>query len=296
MFGFLKKNLNKIYSAVTSKFGAIFGKKIDSDSLQELKKVLISADTGVKTTNLIISELEKLYKSGNIKEGSDLKKELKKLLKQYLSLNFSAYNSDVFLMLGINGSGKTTFCGKLANSYSNQGKKVLLVAADTFRAAAVNQLENWSKLANVDLYKGQEGQDPASVVYEGCSKYQDGNYDILIIDTAGRLQTKSNLMQELSKIKKVISKKLESKKIATLLTLDSMLGQNSLEQAKLFNEATNVDGVVLTKLDGTGKGGFVVHVTDEFKVPVAYTSFGEKISDFSKFDSDSYINQLLDEE
>src|SRR3990167_1638592 len=294
MFNFFKNSLSKIYAAVTSKFNDLFSKKIDLEGLQELKKILISADTGIKSTNLIISELEKQYKLGQISEGQDLRLALKKTLIDLLSLKFEKYDSAIFLMLGINGSGKTTFCAKLANFYSKQGKRVLLLAADTFRAAAIEQLQSWSDKIGVDLYKGKENRDPAAAVFEGCAKFKNENYDILIIDTAGRLQTKSNLMLELSKIKKVISKQLGQEKTATLLTLDAMLGQNSLEQAKLFNESAEIDGIVLTKLDGTGKGGFVINVTHEFKIPTAYVSFGEKIEDFSSFDPEFYVNQLLE--
>jgi fused signal recognition particle receptor len=293
MFNFLKNSLSKIYVAVTSKFNDLFGKKIDSNTLEELKKILILADTGVRSTNLIISSLEKLYKEGQIADGQDLKIALRDLLLELLSLKFNNFETNAFLMLGINGSGKTTFCAKLANYYKKQGKKVLLVAADTFRAAAVEQLQTWSNKIGVDIYRGRENQDPASVVFEGCVKFKSEGYDILIIDTAGRLQTKSNLMQELSKIKRVIAGQLADKNLITLLTLDAMLGQNSLEQAKLFNEATQVDGIILTKLDGTGKGGFVINVVEEFKIPIAFTSFGEKVSDFLKFDAESYIDQLL---
>ena len=293
MFNFFKNSLSKIYSTVTSKFASIFQGKLDENSIEEIRKILISSDAGIKTTNAVIEELQNRYKSGRIKDGADLRLVLKEILLKILDINFN-YNSNVFVTLGINGSGKTTFCAKLANFYKSEGKKVLLVAADTFRAAAVDQLENWSLKIGVDLYKGKVNQDPASVVFEGCNKFKNENYDILIIDTAGRLQTKSHLMLELSKIKKVILKQLDCN-ISTLLILDSMLGQNSLEQARLFNESTRLDGITLTKLDGTGKGAFVFNVANEFKVPVAFTSFGEKLSDFSRFYAKDYVNQLLDE-
>ena len=293
MFNFFKNSLSKIYSTVTSKFASVFQGKLDESSIEEIRKILISSDAGIKTTNAVIEELKNRYKSGQIKDGSDLKLLLKEILLKILDINFD-YNFDVCIMLGINGSGKTTFCAKLANFYKSEGKRVLLVAADTFRAAAVDQLESWSLKIGVDLYKGKVNQDPASVVFGGCNKFKNENYDILIIDTAGRLQTKSHLMQELSKIKKVILKQLDCK-ISALLTLDSMLGQNSLEQAKLFNESTELDGLILTKLDGTGKGAFVFNVANEFKIPVAFTSFGEKLSAFARFDGKEYVNQLLDE-
>ena len=195
--------------------------------------------------------------------------------------------------MGINGSGKTTFAAKLASHLKGLNKKVLLVAADTFRAAATEQLQSWGDRLSVEVVTGKENQDPASVVYAGCEAYKQGNYDALIIDTAGRLQTKVNLMKELEKIRKILSKQLPDKKIATLLTVDAMLGQNSFDQAKLFKESTNVNGIVLTKMDGTGKGGIVFSITEQLKIPIAYISFGEQPDQLAHFDSEAYLKELF---
>ena len=199
----------------------------------------------------------------------------------------------VFLFVGINGSGKTTSIGKLAHHYTQQGKKVLLVAADTFRAAAPEQLNQWALQVGADILIGKEGQDPASLVFQGCEKFKNEQYDILIIDTAGRLQTKINLMHELAKIKRSLSKQLPEESIATLLTIDSMLGQNSFEQAKLFKEATDVNGIILTKMDGTGKGGIVFAIAQELGIPVAFLTFGEQADQLKKFDAQEYVTELL---
>ncbi|MCA9770516.1 signal recognition particle-docking protein FtsY [Candidatus Dependentiae bacterium] len=294
MFSFIKDKLKKIYSSVTSKLSALFGKtSIDKDTLKELEILLLSADTGVATTRKIITKLENQWRAGALSHGNDLKKALEEHL--LLLLAQQAYNclSPVTLLVGINGSGKTTFAGKRAHSLTKEGKKVLLVAADTFRAAATHQLAEWAKKIGVEVVIGKENQDPASVVFAGCKKFIDENFDALIIDTAGRLQTKINLMKELEKIKKVVTKHLPDTPISTLLTIDSMLGQNSFEQARLFNEATDVSGIVLTKMDGTGKGGIVFGIVDELKIPVAYISFGEQPEQYTLFDKQEYVHDLL---
>jgi fused signal recognition particle receptor len=202
-------------------------------------------------------------------------------------------SSRVHLLVGINGSGKTTFAGKLAHFYKKQGKKVLLVAADTFRAAAPEQLTAWAQASDTPLVIGAPNQDPASVVFMGCEKFNKEQFDILIIDTAGRLQTKVNLMNELAKIKRIIQKQLPNETINTLLTIDAMLGQNSFEQAKLFKESTDVTSVVLTKMDGTGKGGIVFSIAQELAIPVAYISFGESNDQLASFNPEQYVEELL---
>ena len=295
MFGFIKSKLQKIFSTVTSKLGSFFSRKsIDAAALKELEILLISSDVGVSTAQSIIAQLKKDVDAGEC-DGAQLKARMHTILLDILTKNeapdYRAYN--VFLFVGINGSGKTTSIGKLAHLCAQQGKKVLLVAADTFRAAAPEQLKEWARITNVDILVGKEGQDPASLVYQGCEKFKNEQYDILIIDTAGRLQTKLNLMHELAKIKRAVEKQLSHESIATLLTIDGMLGQNSFEQAKLFKESTDVTGVILTKMDGTGKGGIVFAIAQELEVPVAFLTFGEQAEQIKIFDAHEYVSELL---
>ena len=296
MFGFIKDKLSKIYSNFSSKLISLFTKEtIDQDSLNELENLLIAADLGVKTTRQIIQKLNENFKSGKITKGADLKKALEELLLQIASAKKADVNSTVFLLVGINGSGKTTFVGKLANKFKKEGKSVLLIAGDTFRAAATDQLIVWSKKCDVQIEVGKDKQDPASVIFAGCERFKKESFDILIIDTAGRLQTKVNLMKELEKVKKVISKQLPDHKICTLLTIDSMLGQNSFDQAKVFNESTNLDGIILTKMDGTGKAGIAFAIMQELNLPIAYISFGEEVDKMKQFDAQEYVTQLMSE-
>lgn len=291
MFGLIKKTLQKIYTNVTSPIKALFARAIDEQALKELETILLSSDAGIKSTSIIIEKVKKAWQQGSIKEGQDLKFLLQAELEQLLNTHPYNANNPLFLLVGINGSGKTTTAAKLAYVYRD--KKVLFIAADTFRAAATQQLAQWAQKLNADIIIGKEGQDPASVVFAGIQKFKQEHFDILIIDTAGRLQTKINLMKELEKIKRVISAQLPDKKITTLLTIDSMLGQNSFEQAKLFHESTPIDGVILTKMDGTGKGGMVFAITNELKIPVAYISYGEQPEEFKLFNAQEYVHDLL---
>lgn len=298
MFNFIKNTLQKIYSQVTQKINALFSSNtVDESTLQELEKILISADAGVSITTEIINDLRKQMLSGTIVHGSDLKAALEKQLIAILSQHqpsTDCTNASVYMLVGINGSGKTTFAAKLAHRHIKQNKKVLLVAGDTFRAAAVAQLQEWATKIGASIYTGKPEQDPASVIFAGCQKFKDENFDILIIDTAGRLQTKTNLMHELAKIERVIKKQLPSSNICILLTIDSMLGQNSLEQAKLFDQSTKLSAIVLTKMDGTGKGGIVIALASTLHIPIGYISFGEKPEQLKVFDSEEYVKSLLD--
>lgn len=293
MFGFIKDKLSKVFTQVTQKFTTLFSSKsVDQEALAQLEKILIQADAGVTTTRAILKTVTTAWQNGSIKEGADLKQavhqELLSILKDPITTEH-----DVYLLVGINGSGKTTCAAKLASNLKDQGKKVLLVAGDTFRAAAVEQLSVWAHMLDVDILTGNPEQDPAAVIFAGCTKFKNGGYDALIIDTAGRLQTKMNLMKELEKIKKVVAKQLPDQTIATLLTVDAMLGQNSFEQAKMFNESTDLTGLILTKMDGTGKGGIVFAITQELGLPVQYISYGEQANQFKLFDKQEYVNQLL---
>jgi fused signal recognition particle receptor len=297
MFNFLKNTLQKIYSTITEKLAPFLGRtSLNETDKKELEKILISADTGVKTTRTIITHLEQQLK--NKSAETNIKTVLSSVLIDMLNKPTSLDLADtvVFLLVGINGSGKTTFVGKLAHHLAAQGKRVLLIAADTFRAAAPEQLNLWAQRTGAHIVMGKSEQDPASVVFTGCSQFKQGAYDVLIIDTAGRLHTKTNLMHELAKIKRVISQQLPGKKIITLLTIDSMLGQNSLEQAKLFKEYTDVSGIVLTKMDGTGKGGIVFAIAHELNLPVIYITFGEQLDQIKQFDAAEYVYELLNVE
>lgn len=294
MFSFLKNQLQKVFSAVTTKLATVFSKNVvDDASLIDLERILIEADAGVATTRECMSQLRTMAAQKTM-TGSDLQKALSDILKAILATKRYEKNPQIFLLVGVNGTGKTTFAGKLAAHYKAQGKKVMLVAADTFRAAAQEQLSVWGDMIGVPVVIGKQGQDPASVVFAGCTQYKNEGYDILIIDTAGRLQNKVNLMNELAKIKSVIAKVVPDKISATLLTIDAMLGQNSFEQAKIFNEICTIDGVILTKMDGTGKGGIVFAITKDLKIPVAYVAFGEKVEDIGLFKPDEYVKEFFE--
>lgn len=295
MFGFIKKHCVRIYNQITEKLSSIFfSSTVDDMLLENLEDVLLKSDVGVSTTTYIMDHLRDKIKTKTITDGATLKQELSIILESILASVSYDYNKDtVFLFVGINGSGKTTSIPKLATHFKKQGKKVLLVAADTFRAAAVEQLATWAQHLKIDIEVGKENQDPAAVVFTGCQKFKQGNYNILLIDTAGRLQTKSHLMAELSKIKRVVEKQFPGQKICTVLTVDAMLGQNSLQQAKIFQESTQLNGIMLTKLDGTGKGGVVFAIAQELKLPVLFVSFGEQKEDFSLFDDKEFVHDIL---
>jgi len=295
MFSFFKKSFNRIYNSITNKLLSVFSRTtLDTETERELERILLEADTGVSITKQIMNQLRAEISHGAIATGADLKKALESVLHKS-ALDVKAYptNATIYLLIGINGSGKTTCAAKLAHHFHAQGKKVILVAADTFRAAAPEQLAAWAKTTGATLISGLTGQEPASVVFTACETFTHDNHDIMIIDTAGRLQTKTNLMRELEKIRRIIEKKAPSTTICTLLTVDAMLGQNSLEQARIFHESTPLDGIMLTKMDGTGKGGIVFAIMHELKIPVAFITYGEKLQDMAQFNLTDYISSLL---
>ena len=292
-----KKGLKKTKEAV--EIGIIFrGRKVDESLFEELEELLVKADVGVKTAVALVEDLRKEAIRKNIQLSDDLKEVTKGKILSLLSncegaLDLSSKPS-VVLFLGVNGSGKTTTVGKLAYKLKKEGKKVLLVAADTFRSAAIEQLEVWAKRAGVDIVKKEEGSDPASVVYAGMEKAKEGSYDVVLIDTAGRLHTKEPLINELRKIKKVIQKHFPQEPSETLLVLDATLGQNSFQQARVFKEAVDVSGAVVTKLDGSAKGGFIVAICKDLKLPVKLVGVGEGIEDLQPFSAKDYVEALLE--
>ena len=269
-------------------------KKVDEELLEEN---LIMADVGFETTEEIISNLREKIKKEKIEDQEDVKNALRdELTNIFKDLDQSLDISNtpaVILMVGVNGSGKTTSIGKIANKYIREGKKVLIAAGDTFRAAATEQLEVWANRANAEIVKGKENQDPSSVIFDSCRRAKEINADILICDTAGRLQNKKYLMDELEKMKKVIDRELPNSSKEILLVIDGSTGQNAISQLKSFKETTGITGLVLTKLDGTAKGGIVIRLAKEEKIPVKFIGVGEKIDDMEAFDSKDFINAII---
>ena len=275
-----------------------FGTKVDEELLETLEEELIVADTGFETTEEIISSLREKIKKDHIEETEEVKKALKEKMIEIFSENDSKLHLDtkpsVLLMIGVNGAGKTTTIGKIAAKLKMQGKKVLVAAGDTFRAAAVEQLEEWVKRADVDIIKGNEGADPSSVIFDACTKAKNEDYDVLIIDTAGRLQSKKYLMDELEKMKKVIDRELPEAEKETILVLDGSIGQNAVSQVISFNECTGITGLIITKLDGTPKGGIVIRIVKENKIPVKFIGVGEKIDDMEEFNPVDFVNAIIE--
>lgn len=295
MFSFIKNQLKKIYEQVTAKVTTIFNRtNFDEAFLVELRTLLIAADVGVTTSEEIIKDLRGEIANMKSNDPSLVKKSFENLLINRLSdLKEADAIPEILLMVGVNGSGKTTFLAKLAHDRAKAGKKVLLVAGDTFRAAATQQLNHWGRAINAEVFIGKPEQDPAAVIFEACQRFVQGGFDHLFIDTAGRLQTKVNLMKELEKIRRVMQKVLVARPFVVWLGIDAMLGQNSLRQAEIFHEATKLDGVVLTKFDGTGKGGIVFAITAQYKLPVVYITFGEGPDALRRFNPRDYVHELV---
>jgi len=298
-FDKLKAGLSKTKNAIFGQIDNIlkaFG-KIDDDFLEELEELLISADIGVGATEEIIERLRAEIKEDKIKNKEDIKKTLKEILVEMIGegepLHLDSTPS-VILIIGVNGAGKTTSIGKIANKLKKSGKKVVVAAADTFRAAAIDQLEIWCDRANVEIIKQQEGSDPAAVVFDAVNYAKNKKADVLIIDTAGRLHNKKNLMNELSKINRVISKELPNATRENLLVLDATTGQNAIIQAKEFKKCTDITGLILNKLDGTAKGGIVISIKKELGIPVKFIGVGEKIDDMQEFVAEDFINALFE--
>lgn len=298
-FDKLKNGLNKTKNNIDEKINEVFSnfRKVDEDLLEELEEALIMSDIGMDTSLEIIDNLRKKIKLENLKEAEDVKKALRELMKEILDKQDVSLKMDskpsVILVIGVNGVGKTTSIGKIANRLKKENKKIVLAAADTFRAAAVEQLEIWANRAGCDIVKKQEGVDPASVVYDAIKITKEKNADVLICDTAGRLHNKKYLMDELSKIQRVIEKELPDANKEVLLVIDATTGQNAISQVTAFKETVNITGLVLTKLDGTAKGGVVIGIVAENKVPVKFIGIGEQIDDMEIFNSDDFVNALI---
>lgn len=281
-FGRLVAGLTKTRNSIASVFDDIFSgfSAIDDDFYEELEEVLVMADIGIHTTETIIENLKAKVKENHLKEPSECREYLIQSIKDQMSVSEDAYDFEnkktVMLVIGVNGVGKTTSVGKLAGQYKNAGKKVLLAAADTFRAGAIEQLTEWSHRAGVDIIAGQEGSDPAAVVFDALAAAKARNTDILICDTAGRLHNKKNLMEELKKINRIIDREYPDAYRETMIVLDGTTGQNALVQAKQFKEAADITGIILTKLDGTAKGGIAIAIQSELGVPVKYIGIGER--------------------
>ena len=298
-FDKLKKGLEKTKNAIIKPFSNLFKmlRSVDEDLLEELEEILVCADVGAVTTDEILTSLREQIKENKIKDSEEVKTALKDIMLEMIGeggeITFSK-EMTVILVIGVNGVGKTTSIGKISASLKRQGKKVVVAAADTFRAAAIDQLAVWTDRAGVELIKHTEGSDPAAVVFDAINAAKKRNADVLIVDTAGRLHNKKNLMNELAKIDRVITRELPNSNRETLLVLDSTTGQNAVNQAKEFKNAADITGIVLTKLDGTAKGGIVFSIKKELNIPVKFIGVGEKIDDMEKFDAKEFIDALFD--
>jgi len=294
----IKEGLLKTRENLTSKIDSIvtIGRKIDEELLEELEEILILADIGISTTSKIIEGIRQKAKEMKIYDASQIKELLAEEVYEILQKDvepFTLTSPMVILIVGVNGVGKTTTIGKLAYMYKKEGKKVMLAAGDTFRAAAIDQLEIWAERVNCPIIKHQEGSDPASVIFDGIQASKARGIDILICDTAGRLHNKKNLMEELRKIRRVIDREYPEARVETFLVLDATTGQNALQQAKIFKEVSDITGIVLTKLDGTAKGGIVVAIKSELNVPIRYIGMGEGIEDLQAFDAKSFVSAIF---
>jgi fused signal recognition particle receptor len=302
-FAKLKRGLAKTRHDIADKMDQILHlyKKVDEELFEEIEEILITSDVGVHTTMKIIDRLKDLAKERKITEAEDLKGALKEILIEILQVDQSSEikvspSPAIILVVGVNGVGKTTSIGKIAHQFKAQGKKVLLAAGDTFRAAAIDQLEIWGNRVGVEVIKHQEGADPAAVIYDAIQSAKARNVDILICDTAGRLHNKKNLMNELGKVNKVIGREFKEASKEILLVLDATTGQNAIQQAKIFKEVTDITGIVLTKLDGTAKGGVVFSIRTELDIPVKLIGVGEGMDDLQQFVPKDFINALFGEE
>lgn len=298
-FDKLKNGLNKTKKSFDEKINTVFSsfRKVDEDFLEELEEILIMSDIGMDTSVKIINHLRERIKKEKIEDEEDVKKALREEMQKILEVTDTSLHLNtkpsVILVVGVNGVGKTTSIGKIANRLAKDGKKVVVAAADTFRAAAVEQLEVWAKRSGADIVKREEGVDPASVVYDAIKITKEKNADVLIVDTAGRLHNKKYLMDELNKIQKVINKEMSEADKEVLLVIDGTTGQNAISQVKAFKEEADITGLVLTKLDGTAKGGVVIGIVEENKIPVKFIGVGEQIDDMEIFNAGEFVKAII---
>lgn len=298
-FGKLVQGLAKTRETIVSGMDSIFNgfSAIDDDFYEEIEETLIMGDLGIQTTMSIVEDLRKKVKDQHIKDPMECREVLINSIKEQMNLGENAYEfehkTSVVLVIGVNGVGKTTSVGKLAGQLKDSGRKVILAAADTFRAAAIEQLTEWANRAGVDIIAQQEGSDPAAVIYDAVAAAKSRRADVLICDTAGRLHNKKNLMEELKKINRIINKEFPEAYRETLVVLDGTTGQNALSQARQFMEVADITGIILTKLDGTAKGGIAVAIQSELGLPVKYVGIGETIDDLQKFDANDFVNALF---
>ncbi len=298
-FDKLKQGLNKTKESLNEKINNVFSnfRKVDEDFLEELEEALIMSDIGIETSTKIISNLRDKIKKEKIEDEEQVKEALREEIENILEISDNSLKLEtkpsVILVIGVNGVGKTTSIGKMAARLARDGKKVVVAAADTFRAAAVEQLEIWAKRAGAEIVKREEGIDPASVVYDAITKTREIGADILICDTAGRLHNKKYLMDELNKIQKVINKEMPEASKEVLLVIDAGTGQNAISQVKAFKEQADITGIVLTKLDGTAKGGAVIGIVEENKIPVKFIGVGEQIDDMEIFNSKDFVKAII---
>ena len=298
-FAKIKMGLSKTRASILNGVEQVLSSftKIDEELFEELEESLIMSDIGVETSIYIMNKVREIVKEERIKEVSEIKNVIIRVISNILeedTQEFSLKSPTVILVIGVNGVGKTTTIGKLANNYKKEGKKVILAAGDTFRAAAIDQLQVWGERSDIDVIKHQEGSDPAAVVFDAIQAGKARGADLLICDTAGRLHNKKNLMEELKKIARIVNRENPDAQIETLLVLDATTGQNALQQAKLFSEVSDITGIVLTKLDGTAKGGVVIAIKNELKIPVRFIGVGEGIEDLRPFDAKEFSKALFD--
>ena len=301
-FSRLKEGLTKTRNNIVHGIDSVFNgfSNIDEDFYEELEEILIMGDIGVKATDAILERLREQVRENHIKEPADCREFLIQNIKEQMQVGETAYafeeEQSIVLVIGVNGVGKTTTVGKLAGKLKGQGRKVLIAAADTFRAAAGEQLGEWANRAGVDMIGGSEGSDPASVVFDAVNAARARDVDVLLCDTAGRLHNKKNLMEELKKINRIIDREFPDAHRENLVVLDATTGQNALQQAKEFGEVADLTGIILTKMDGTAKGGIAVAIQSELQIPVKYIGVGETIEDLQKFDADQFVDALFDSE